>query len=367
MKSMALVALTGAASLSGGCAALEQARLDELDRSVTVSSREPLYNFRRVAMESPTCQGAQCGQVSGAEVERMVEQAASGACYQVVPSDEVARYAKHYGSGVPGFGFNFGMQQGVDVLTGLVGGTPGGGGAQAAMGWNTGMSFSWDMAQPDARDVVVDELGIAGLVKTSVSFGQPDDINGFIPVTMDVRMLDARARSGVWQARLQGTLMDANGAAATVQQMGRDLREALSRRADACDEPPPPPQQQVFQSFQVTEQKIELPDRIHFELASTKLSPRSYGMLGQVAHFLGERQDITLVRIEGHTDSDGSDADNQTLSEGRAAAVRDYLVSQGVAAARLVAQGFGETRPVAPNDTMANKAKNRRVDLIIVK
>ena len=356
-----------AAPVTSGCAAMEQARLDEIDRSVTVSSREPLYGYRRVAMESPTCEGAQCGQVSGTELERVVEQAASGACYEVVSSDEVARYAKHYGGG-ESFGFDFGMHQGVEVLGGLLGGgRDTGGGAQAGMGWNTGMRFSFDQGAPDARDVVIDELGLEGLIKSNLSFGQPDDINGFIPVTIDVRLIDAVGRSGVWQARLNGTLMDAADASQVVATVGRDLRDALRRRADACTPPPAPPVQQTFSGFQVTEQKIELPDRIHFELGSAKLSSRSHGMLGQVAHFLGTRPDITLVRIEGHTDADGADADNQALSEGRAAAVRDFLVTQGVAASRLQATGFGETKPLVANDTVANKATNRRVDLIIVK
>ncbi|MCC6623137.1 MAG: OmpA family protein [Deltaproteobacteria bacterium] len=353
-----------AVPIGAGCAGLEQARLDALDRAVTVSTPRPLYDFRRVAMEAPTCQGAQCAGVSGVELERQVEQAASGACYEVVSSEEVARYAKHYGGG-QSFGFDFGMGQTVDVLTGLVGGGKGGG--SAGMGWTTGMRVSFDQASPDARDVVIDELGLTGIVKTSLSFGQPDQTTGFVPVTLDVRLMDAIGRTGVWQARLEGDLMNEGSPQEAVTRLGYDLKDALRRRAEACTPPPAPPQQQVFTGFQVVEQKIDLPDRIHFELASTKLSPRSHGMLGQVAHFLGTRPDITLVRIEGHTDSDGADADNQALSEGRAAAVRDFLVSQGVAASRLEAKGFGETKPVVANDSIANKATNRRVDLIIVK
>ena len=69
------------------------------------------------------------------------------------------------------------------------------------------------------------------------------------------------------------------------------------------------------------------------------------------------------IAIDGHTDSTGSASHNQTLSEARAASVRDYFVSKGIAASRLTARGFGGTRPVASNETAEGRAKNRRVEL----
>jgi OOP family OmpA-OmpF porin len=69
------------------------------------------------------------------------------------------------------------------------------------------------------------------------------------------------------------------------------------------------------------------------------------------------------VRVEGHTDSVGTDAYNQGLSERRANAVRNYLVDHGVSASRLTAVGFGESQPVASNDTAEGRALNRRVEL----
>ncbi|MEO1630254.1 MAG: OmpA family protein, partial [Bacteroidota bacterium] len=65
--------------------------------------------------------------------------------------------------------------------------------------------------------------------------------------------------------------------------------------------------------------------------------------------------------IEGHTDSDGGDASNQTLSEDRAAAVKAYLVDNGIDADRLDTAGYGESEPVADNETPEGKAQNRRV------
>ena len=74
----------------------------------------------------------------------------------------------------------------------------------------------------------------------------------------------------------------------------------------------------------------------------------------------------TYVDVYGHTDSSGSDAYNQGLSERRAAAVADYLSSHGVQSARLGTRGFGETQPVASNATEDGRAANRRVEIKIV-
>jgi OOP family OmpA-OmpF porin len=68
------------------------------------------------------------------------------------------------------------------------------------------------------------------------------------------------------------------------------------------------------------------------------------------------------VAIEGHTDAQGDEASNLALSESRAEAVRDYLVSQGIAADRLETAGFGESRPIASNDTAEGRAENRRIE-----
>jgi outer membrane protein OmpA-like peptidoglycan-associated protein len=71
--------------------------------------------------------------------------------------------------------------------------------------------------------------------------------------------------------------------------------------------------------------------------------------------------------IAGHTDSDGSNALNQTLSENRAAAVKAYLVENGIATDRLKAVGFGETVPIASNKTAKGKAQNRRVEVTLIR
>ena len=69
------------------------------------------------------------------------------------------------------------------------------------------------------------------------------------------------------------------------------------------------------------------------------------------------------MSVGGHTDSVGTDAYNQTLSERRAASVKDYLVGQGVDGSRLSTAGYGESNPIASNDTADGRALNRRVEL----
>ena len=71
------------------------------------------------------------------------------------------------------------------------------------------------------------------------------------------------------------------------------------------------------------------------------------------------------IEIAGHTDSDGDDAANQELSEKRAQAVADYLVKAGLPATRFSAVGYGETQPVAGNDSGEGKAQNRRIDFVV--
>jgi OOP family OmpA-OmpF porin len=101
---------------------------------------------------------------------------------------------------------------------------------------------------------------------------------------------------------------------------------------------------------------------VQFDNNSATLRPESETYLDQVAAKLTELSTVTGV-IEGHTDSNGSAEYNQDLSERRAKSVREYLVSKGVSASRLTAQGLGETQPVADNTTAEGRAQNRRVVL----
>ncbi|MEO1478617.1 MAG: OmpA family protein [Bacteroidota bacterium] len=99
---------------------------------------------------------------------------------------------------------------------------------------------------------------------------------------------------------------------------------------------------------------------ILFDTGSARIKPESTPTLNEVLDMLEDHGDLSLL-IEGHTDSDGGDASNQTLSEDRAAAVKAYLVDNGIDASRLDTAGRGESEPVADNGTPEGKAQNRRV------
>jgi len=108
---------------------------------------------------------------------------------------------------------------------------------------------------------------------------------------------------------------------------------------------------------------VALPSGILFDLGKDALKPGARDSLSKAAATLRDSQ--TNIVIEGHTDSSGTDAINQPLSERRAARVRDFLISQGVPSSKLMAVGYGSSRPAVPNDTEANRALNRRVQLEI--
>lgn len=106
--------------------------------------------------------------------------------------------------------------------------------------------------------------------------------------------------------------------------------------------------------------RVELDVKFDFDKAQVK--PESYGDIKALADFMKQFPATTTV-VEGHTDSVGSDAYNQKLSERRAHAVREVLVNQyGVEGSRVNAVGYGETRPVADNATAEGRAINRRVE-----
>lgn len=103
---------------------------------------------------------------------------------------------------------------------------------------------------------------------------------------------------------------------------------------------------------------------IYFDSGKDVVKPESYGALKDIADVLKENPGVR-IRIAGHTDSDGSDALNLDLSRRRAANVKAMLAGEfGIDAARMEAEGAGESQPLAPNDTPAGKAKNRRVEFL---
>ena len=110
--------------------------------------------------------------------------------------------------------------------------------------------------------------------------------------------------------------------------------------------------------------KLEIPSDISFDVGRADINPNFRTILDTFAKGLVSNPSSN-VTIIGHTDSSGSDAINNPLSLNRAASVRDYIVARGVATNRIAIDGRGSHEPVVANDTSANKAKNRRVEIFV--
>ena len=110
--------------------------------------------------------------------------------------------------------------------------------------------------------------------------------------------------------------------------------------------------------------KLDIPSDISFEVGRADINPSFRNILNTFATGLVNNPSAT-VTIIGHTDSTGSDAVNNPLSLNRAASVRDYLSTRGVSTSRVNIEGRGSREPLVANDTNANKAKNRRVEIFV--
>lgn len=110
--------------------------------------------------------------------------------------------------------------------------------------------------------------------------------------------------------------------------------------------------------------KLDIPSDISFDIGRADINPNFRAVLDTFAASLASNP-ATSITIVGHTDSSGSDAVNQPLSLNRATAVRDYLSSRRVASSRISVEGRGSHEPVVSNNTSANKAKNRRVEIFV--
>lgn len=105
---------------------------------------------------------------------------------------------------------------------------------------------------------------------------------------------------------------------------------------------------------------------IYFDYNKATLKKESFVELNKVVAFMNENPTVE-IEIEGHTDSDGPDERNQTLSQNRSQSVVDYIASQGILKSRMQAKGFGESKPIDTNDTPEGRANNRRVEFTVLK
>lgn len=111
---------------------------------------------------------------------------------------------------------------------------------------------------------------------------------------------------------------------------------------------------------------VTLDSDVLFPLNSSFLNAQAKAELDKLVKLLDADYRNSKLSIAGHTDATGAAEYNQGLSEKRAVSVKDYLVSQGISASRITTKGFGQTKPIAPNNTLEGRQKNRRVEITII-
>ncbi len=129
-------------------------------------------------------------------------------------------------------------------------------------------------------------------------------------------------------------------------------------------EPAPEPVKEEVKPEPVVDNKIVLPGELEFDVnqATIKDTAQSREILTALATIMKDNPKITKLRIEGHTDSSGRAVKNMKLSQARAESVAKWLAAHEIDAARLAPVGFGPTRPLVQNDTIENRATNRRTE-----
>lgn len=149
---------------------------------------------------------------------------------------------------------------------------------------------------------------------------------------------------------------------------GAQLRDEKSRREDA-EKRAAQAAADLAKFATVTQEPrgmvISLSGGVLFTSAKADLMPAAQIKLNDVANALIKEDPLSKIVVEGHTDSQGGESYNQELSQRRAQAVRDYLVTRGIASDRITAQGFGLTRPIGDNGSPEGRANNRRVEIVV--
>ena len=148
-------------------------------------------------------------------------------------------------------------------------------------------------------------------------------------------------------------------------------QDSIPDKFDACPDKPGAPHPDPKKNgcpglLTVTGGKIVILKPVFFATDKDIILPQSFPVLQAVADALKAAQQIRQVRIEGHTDSQGVRIYNVDLSQRRAGSVRRWLLEHGIEESRVVSEGFGPDRPVDTNATVAGRAKNRRVEFLIV-
>ena len=145
-------------------------------------------------------------------------------------------------------------------------------------------------------------------------------------------------------------------------------KDGVLDTVDKCPNEPGPADNngcpKKYEHIVVTQEKIELKQKIFFDTDKATIQPRSFSLLDEIASVLRGRPTMT-VRIEGHTDSRGSRPHNLKLSQARSDSVRQHLIGLGVDAHRMESRGYGPDQPIETNKTAGGREKNRRVEFFI--
>ncbi len=211
-----------------------------------------------------------------------------------------------------------------------------------------------------------DVLTISGTVPSENDINAMDTLLGKATIkTINHTTIDQEAvskRNAEAEARLQqeATLKAEATAARAKAEATRKAQEETQRLAQEQTK------QKAKEKAEIQEKITQLLqiENIEFEVNKAILTPKSKGTVDKLARILKAYSDIR-IEIAGHTDSDGSEMLNQTLSQSRVDTVRTRLISKGIHSGRLTAKGYGESKPLVPNTSRENKQTNRRVEFNI--
>lgn len=162
-----------------------------------------------------------------------------------------------------------------------------------------------------------------------------------------------------------GFSMDAGGGAGIIEGIGTPRYRGFLGLRWTSPVPQPCPECKAPEP-RIKDNKIVLWGKIFFDTDKASIKPISFPVLDDVVEVLKDHPEITLVEVQGHTDWRGSDSYNMKLSQRRAESAMKYLVDHGISASRLKAVGYGESQPIASNDTVEGMSQNRRTEFVII-
>ncbi len=209
---------------------------------------------------------------------------------------------------------------------------------------------------------------------------QQTDSAGYAPFEVTVTNFDNEPQPGeriVFEGLSSGTVYEgttnSNGQFTTRLRGGETYKLKIESFGESAEYSTFPVEElgegEAYGLSQLTIQ-FELPrtftlDNVHFSTGKSTLRQESYAELNELLEYMKLKPSL-VIEIAGHTDNVGSDASNQVLSEERAARVRNYLISNGIAPDRVKASGYGESQPVAPNTSPEGRQENRRTEVRIL-